>query len=155
MTMTIKQNQVRNNGGGQGLFLKNNSPSHPCLKVDFSKHVHVQTNDKIDNSRMLCKGYTGYKSSPIYIYQIWNTIYIYIYIYAYIYIHMHICIAYISRENKWVHLVNPSESKWYQVNPSEICESKWDQVSPTEFKWDLPSPQYSYPTLVGCICIYI
>ena len=89
-------------GDWQCLLLKNNSP---CLKAEFSKHV--QTNNKIDHSRMRCKCYTGYKSSPIY--QIWNTIYIYIYIYICIYIHMHICI-YIKREQ-----VSPSEPKWVQV----------------------------------------
>ena len=57
-----------------------------------------------------------------------------------------------STESKWVQ-VRSIESKWTQVRSSE---SSWDQVSPSEFKWDpSPSPQSSYPTLVGLIGIYI
>ena len=57
------------------------------------------------------------------------------------------------RESKWVQ-VNPSETKCDQVRPGE---SKWDQVSPSETKWNpSPTPESSYPTLVGLIgYIYI
>jgi hypothetical protein len=83
-------------------------------------------------------------------------------------------------EIKWVQVspsevtwdqVSPSEAKWDQASPSEFkwvqvrsieskwtqvrsSESKWDQVRPRRFKWDPPSPQSSYPTLVGLIGIY-
>ena len=60
-------------------------------------------------------------------------------------------------ESKWIQM-NPSESKWVQVNPSE---SKWAQVNPSESKIEMkppseplpPSPQSSYPILVGFIGI--
>jgi len=53
-------------------------------------------------------------------------------------------------ESKWVQ-VSPSESKWGQVSPSE---TKWVQVNPSETTWGpSPSPQYTYPTLVGLIGI--
>ena len=73
-----------------------------------------------------------------------------------------------SSESKWIQ-VRPSESKWVQVKP---CESRWVQLNSSESKWTQlrpgestvrpgefhpPSPQSSYPTLVGFIgiCIYI
>ena len=40
-----------------------------------------------------------------------------------------------TRESRWVREVSPGEYKWIQVSPEILSDSKWFQVHPSESKW--------------------